>query len=486
MDSSLIPLMVVLPMASAVLLNMLHGRDRAVRYLTLAVGLVFLALPLAVSYGYHHFGGYVRDASFSRLAVGIIYGFQAHQRLLAFTLVLVAYLAAVSYLGSAGKLSGVYLGFLMLGLGTCTAVVLTDDIFNLYVFLEITLISQTALVIASGTEEAYKAAVKYLIVANVCGNMLLLGIALLLSAVGSLNVTDIQGYIAAAGGAFLRSPVLLTACALMLVSFSYVSGLFPFHNIKAEMYARAMPHAAAVMQTQTKFILLGLGIILLRLFPNVGGFRPLMLYTSMAAMVFGVIMALKQDNYQHMLSYHAISQAGYVAAGISIGTTAAVMGAIFHAVNNALYKSALLIGSECVKHQAKTTDFKGLGGLIQPLPALAALVLVSKLAISGVPPFNGFQSKLLLMTAAFNAGLPEVTVVMILVSVLTFISMMKAFHLVFMRPPQAEAVLAETALPRTYLMALAILAGLCLLLGLCPQIVLVYAREIALQVGVAQ
>lgn len=472
--SSLIPLMVVGPMTAAVLLNVLHGKDRMLRLLAVFVGLLFIALPLLTIYGEHYFGGYVRDDAFGRMAVGIVYAFGGNQRLLVFALAFVAYLMTVSYLGASDRLSGAYLSFMFLSLGTSSAILLTDDIFNLYVFLEITLISQTALVIATGTEKAWKAALKYLIIANVCGNCLLFGIAMLLALSGTLNMTDIQAYVAAQGEAILKNPAYLVACALITIAAAYATGLFPFHNIKAEMYASAKGHAAGLMQTQTKFILVALGIVLWRFFPAVPGLKYVLLYLAMGAMVFGVIMALKQDNYQNMLSYHAISQAGYVAAGVSIGTPAALAAGIFHAVNNAIYKTALFIGCECVEHRTKTTDFKGLGGLVHSVPAVAALVLVAKLSISGVPPFNGFQSKLRLMTSAFDAGLPEVTLVMILVSVLTFISMMKAFHLVYMRPGRDD--LQTDPVPKTYVATLMVLVMLCVLLGFYPQVALDYIQ----------
>jgi energy-converting hydrogenase B subunit F len=192
-------------------------------------------------------------------------------------------------------------------------------------------------------------------------------------------------------------------------------------------------------------------------------------------------MALKQENYHRMLSYHAISQAGYVAAGLGIGTPTAIAAGIFHAINHVLYKSALFLGCECVGRGRKSTDFKGLGGLIGPLPAVAVLVLGAKFAISGIPPFNGFQSKLMLMGGAFDAGMPEVTAVMILVSVLTFISMMKAFHLVFLRPADVPDDAAN--IPKTYVIALIILVGLCLVLGLFPDLALNLIKPVAENVG---
>lgn len=481
MNSVLIPLMVALPLAAAVALNLLHGRDRLVKIFAVFAALVFLALPLLTSYGLHYFGGHEQTLIGSDLAAAIVYSFGAHQRLIGFILALIAALVVMSYVGAFEKVSGTYLGFMMLGVGATTAVLMADDFFNFYVFLEIALISQTALAIASGTERAYKAAVKYLIVANVAGNCLLLGVALMLSLTGSLNIGDMQAAVNA--GSLMSNPVFLAAAGLALFAWSYAGGVFPFHNIKSELYAAARPHASGLMQTQTKFIMIALGLILLKLFNDVGIMRPIMLYMSMGAMVFGVIMALKQDNYHRMLSYHAISQAGYVASGISIGTPVAVLAGVFHAVNHVLYKTALFIGCECVEKNGNS-DFKNLGGAIHTLPAVGLLVLGAKFAISGIPPFNGFQSKLMLMTSALDAGMPEITAVMILVSVLTFISMMKAFHLAFLRPRDDNEKPASNV-PKTYLLALVILVGLCLVLGVYPQLATQYIEPIAREVGFA-
>jgi energy-converting hydrogenase B subunit F len=482
MAGELIPLMVVLPLAAAILLNLFQGRDTLLKYFILAAGLVLLSLPLLTPYGFHTFGGHTRDSTSNELAAGIIYSYQAHHRIIIFILLLIAYLVAASYVGAFRRLSGPYLGFMVLGVAACTAVLLADDFFNLYVFLEVALISQTAMAIINRTEKAYRSSIKYLIAANVSANCLLLGIAMLFSITGSLNITDMQAILSKQGPGLLGNPVFLMACALAIFAWSNAGGLFPFHNIKSELYASARPHASGLMQTMTKFIIVALGIIFLRLFTGVGVLRPIMLYMSLGAMVLGVIMALKQDNYQRMLSYHAISQAGYVASGLSIGSPVAIVGGIFHAVNHVLYKTALFLGCECIERRSKTTDFKNLGGMIHALPFVGVLVLGAKFAISGIPPFNGFQSKLMLMTAALEAGLPEVTLIMIIVSLLTFVSMMKAFYYIYLRPSEGVGG-KEGKTPTGYNIALIILVGLCLLLGLFPSLATNYIEDIAYQIG---
>jgi energy-converting hydrogenase B subunit F len=482
MNSEIMPLMVVLPLAAAVLLNLIHGRDRMLRYFILAAGLAFLSLPLLTPYGLHAFGGHTRESHPGESAVGIIHSYQAHHRIIISTLLLITYLVVASYVGVFRRLSGPYLGFMMLGVAACIAVLLADDLFNLYVFLEVALISQTAMAIANRTERAYRSSLKYLIVANVSGNCLLLGIAMLFSITGSLNISDMQATLSGHGTALLHNPLFLVAAALTVFAWSNAGGLFPFHNIKSELYASARPHASGLMQTVTKFIIVAVGIASLRLFAWVGVVRPIMLYMSLGAMVLGVIMALKQDDYQRMLSYHAISQAGYVASGLSIGSPMAIVGGVFHAVNHVLYKTALFLGCECIQHRSKTTDFKSLGGMMQSMPFIGLLVLGAKFAISGIPPFNGFQSKLMLMTAALNAGLPEVTLIMLLVSLLTFVSMMKAFYCVFLRPRGSVGGGGEQT-PPAYVIALVVLVGLCVLLGLFPQVATSYIEPIAYQIG---
>ncbi len=482
MNSELIPLMVVIPLLAAVTANLLHGKDSILKAFVLSIALLLLCLPLVTTYGEHVFGGHHRDIYGSDIATGIEYTFSQHQQILTFVLALIGILVICVYVSSNDRLSGPYLGFFMIGMAATSAVMFADDLFNFYVFMEIAIISQTALAIATGTVRAAKTAVKYLIVGNICGNFLLFGIAMLLSATGSVNITDIARQIAL-GQVMSTEPLLVISAGFIVFAWMYAGGVFPFHNIKSELYASAMPHASAIMQTQTKFILVSLGIIILRIFAGVWGVRHMMLAASCGAMIFGVIMALKQDNYHKMLSYHAISQGGYVAAGLSIGTPFAIMAGIFHAINHVLYKSALFLGCEALERHRGTSDFSKLGGAIHTMPVIGGLVLCAKFAISGIPPFNGFQSKLMLMIAAFNEGMPEVSIIMLLVSVLTFISMMKAFHMAYLRPAQEGTVKVPAQSLGTYKMALMILVGLCIILGVFPDIAKDYLNYVSVLAG---
>jgi energy-converting hydrogenase B subunit F len=462
MSDYLIPLMVVSPIVFGILLNFLHGGR--VRFAAVAFGVALMLTVLLASYGQHHFGGYGR---IDGLAGGIIYSYSGHHLPVFFMLSLIGLSSILAYLGFYRRESGVYLGFIFLSLAGAFAVLLSDDFFNLYIFFEVVIISQVAMAVAGGGVSSYKSALKYLLAGNFCGNCMLLAVALLLSIAGSVNIADIQDAVAPLHGG---SGLFLLACALSVYAWSYAGGLYPFQNIKSALYASAGPHASALMQAQTKMVLVAVALVLLRIYSAVAGLKELMMGVGALAMVLGVVMALRQDDYQRMLSFHAVSQAGYVAIGLGIGSAVTVAFGIFHAINNMVYKSALFYGCEVMKHKGGGTGFSGLGGFMRGMPFFGLLMLSFKLAISGVPPFNGFQSKLGLMMGALEAGWWEIMVLMLLASVLTFISMMKSFHLIFLRPFEGEV--AGGGVPQAVWAVLIALFIMQVVLGLFPEIVL--------------
>ena len=184
-----------------------------------------------------------------------------------------------------------------------------------------------------------------------------------------------------------------------------------------------------------------------------------------------------------MLAYHAISQGGYVATGLALGTPLGIVAGIFHAINHVIYKSALFLGAYIVSCK-RGSNLHKLGGLLPLMPSIAFMVLCAKLAISGIPPFNGFQSKWMLAQAAMQVNMPEVAIIMIIVSIGTFVSMMKAFYLIYLKPVD-EKTLEEyqnREVPKLAVFSLFVLTALCIIIGIYPDIVVnqiaPYANEI--------
>ncbi|ADG13306.1 hypothetical protein Metin_0637 [Methanocaldococcus infernus ME] len=465
---NLLPLIVIFPLIMAIIFNLIHGKDRAIKYLTFIVALSLLILPFLGSYGYYYFGGHGYIESYIS---GIAYYYNDFKKIIILVLSLIASLVLITGMGEKIK-NNMFVVFSLMGFASVSAIVLTDDLFNLYVFFEILAMVQVGLVFLSGTEESYKAGLRYLIIGTVAGSLMLLGIGLLLAVTGTLNITDMKK-------AIINSPIVYTALFLIIVGYAYGSGLPPFHNIKADLYGRSKAFISALLQTFSKFTLVGIILIILKLFSSLSIFptaKGILLALGVLGMVFGVVMALTQSDYKRLLAYHAISQGGYVATGLALGTPLGIVAGVFHAINHVIYKSALFIGAYIVNRCGGSNNLYKLGGLITAIPFVALLILFAKLAISGVPPFNGFQSKLLLAEAAMEANLPEIAIIMIFVSIGTFVSMMKAFYLIFLKPGKE---VENVEVPKLALISLFILVSLCILLGLYPELVTNYLWKYA-------
>lgn len=478
---NLLPLIVVFPLIMAIIFNFLY-RSKITKALTLLMALSLLVLPFLAGYGTYYFANHGMTEGMGGLISGISYIYNPAKQIMVFVLMLMGSLVLITGMGEK-KINGLFTSLILMGLASVSAVVLSDDLFNIYVFYEIAAIVQTGLVIASGTENAYKAGFRYMLIGTMAGSLLLLGIAFLLSATGTLNISDMHNYLANNPA----TPTIYGGLMMLVIGLCYGSGIPPFHTVKADIYARAKPFVSSMLQTYSKFVLVALMLVILKLFGGLSYFNiahGVLIALSIFAMVFGVVMALLQSDYRKLLSYHAISQVGYVASGLALGTPLGIVAGIFHAINNALYKSALFLGAHIVS-QKKSSNLAKLGGLLPIMPTVAFMILCAKLAISGVPPFNGFQSKLLLAEAAMNVNMPELAIIMIIVSIGTFVSMMKAFYLIFLKPCSEEQIeeYKNIKVSKYSVFSLAVLTILCILLGIYPDIVINQITPFANDIG---
>ncbi len=465
-----LPLLVVVPLIAAAFANLLHKRYGALRVIGLALILLLPAMMLfAPASTEHHYGAHTVEQApdGTDYTLGIEYQMTPIHRFLILLLFTITSLVLFASLSEFQNPSGAFLYLLFMSVGATAAVLLVNDVFNLYVFVEIAAIAQAGLVIAYGSAASFKTALKYLLMGSIAGNLLLVGIAMLLLLGGSLNVGDY---------ASLLTPDLLgtkpgkLALALFLFALTYVSGLVPYHTIKAHLYAKTIPHAGALIQSEGKLLFAGLAILTLRIFGPVDGFRHVLLAFGFLAMVLGALMALTRDNYLEVLGYTSVSQVGYIATGFGLATAGGIQAALFHTVNDILYMSALFIGAGYLYYKVKTLDMAELGGLLPAMPAFGTATLAGILAVSAIPPFNGFQSELLLIKEAIAAGYMELGILMVLVGIATFVALSRAFYLIFLGVPTTKTVAKDT--PAGTLFAFLFLLACCLLIGLYPQFIL--------------
>jgi multicomponent Na+:H+ antiporter subunit D len=213
-----------------------------------------------------------------------------------------------------------------------------------------------------------------------------------------------------------------------------------------------------------------LGIYLIaRIFYNVLGAGPAVMNVlcllGVISMSAGVILALYQWDFKRLLAYHSISQIGYIILGLGLGTPLGILGALFHLLNHSAFKPLLFLGAGSVENAAGTRKLKELGGLSQKMPVTSATSMIASLSISGVPPLNGFWSKLIIVIACVQAGKYWFAAFAVGASILTLASFLKVQRYVFSGFLKDKFLNVKEAGARM-LIPMVVLSACCILLGL--------------------
>jgi len=492
MTTDLLPLFVAIPLGAAFILPLM-GRARARWYLdALAVVVAACLFALAVgallgaTEGTVWIGGW--DAAGGR-PIGINMYADGLTRLMLVTINLVS-LAAVLYSMQymrrfTGK--GLYYSLFFLMLAGMNGVVLTGDLFNLYVFLEVAAIASYALVAFGCESEELEASFKYLVLGVLGSTLILFGIAMCYNQTGTLNMAQLADFVAAHG----VNPVLMLAAAFFFAGFGLKAAMVPFHAWLPD----AHPSAPAPISAMLSGVLIkALGVYALcRVFFNVlglanGTFPIVLMALGALSMVIGVLLAVGQWDFKRLLAYHSISQMGYVVLAVGLAGRLAVQaaarqdsalravaalalfGGLFHLFNHAAFKSLLFLCAGAVEYATGTRELKKLGGLSEKMPVTSACCRIAALSISGVPPFSGFWSKLIIILALAKAGYYWLAGMTVLVSFLTLLSFVKVQRYVLQGALKSENA-GVREVPASMCTAMIVLAIVCFTAGVaCPVI----------------
>ncbi len=294
--------------------------------------------------------------------------------------------------------NGQFYCYMLITLAATNGAVLADNLFVLLVFWESLLLTLFGMIFIGGTS-AYKTATKALIIVGASDLCLMFGIGLTAHLAGTSVISDIKLPMDFLGGA---------AFVFLVIGAASKAGSMPFHSwIPDSAGAAALPFMAFLPAALEKL----LGIYLLaRITLDMFDFRAgstlsiLLMTLGAVTILLAVLMALIQKEYKRLLSYHAISQVGYMMLGIGTAVPAGIVGGLFHMINHAMYKSCLFLTAGSVERQAGSTDLSKLGGLGARMPVTFACFIITAASISGVPPFNGFFSKELIYDAALEGG----------------------------------------------------------------------------------
>ncbi|MDR2460040.1 MAG: Na(+)/H(+) antiporter subunit D [Deltaproteobacteria bacterium] len=334
--------------------------------------------------------------------------------------------------------------------------VFAGDYLTLFVFWELMSIGSTFLVMLNRTRESVLASFRYFLYHTVGGLLLLGGLLLRYKATGTFDF----------------GPIANAAAQnydwLILAGFCVNAAVVPLHAWLPDAYPRGTVTGSVFMcayTTKTAVYVLARGF---------QGWEILAIAGTIMA-VYGVLYASMENNARRILSYHIVSQVGYMVAGIGVGTAMTVNGASAHAYAHILYKGLLFMGAGAVLYSAGTQKLDELGGLAARLPWVMVCYMVAALSISGVPIFNGFVSKTMTISGAFEAHQIFVGVGLELAAVGTFISVgIKLPYFAFWGGKPTDFKRELKPIPTNMYFGMGLLAILCIAQGLFPQILYHY------------
>jgi NADH-quinone oxidoreductase subunit L len=350
----------------------------------------------------------------------------------------------------------------LLTVAMASGAALANNLVLFLVFAEGLLLTQFAM-ISAGRNKPYATAIKAFVIVGISDLAMMLGVMLTGRLAGTLNMSAIRLPLDGLGGA---------AFLLLMVGAIGKAGAMPFHSwIPDAALDAPLPFMAILPASIDKLLgIYFLARISLDLFELAPGswVSTVLMIVGAVTILFAVMMALVQKDYKRLLSYHAISQVGYMVLGIGTAVPAGIVGGLFHMVNHAMYKSCLFLTGGAVERQAGTTDLDKLGGLARRMPVTAVTFIVAAASISGVPPFNGFFSKELVYDGALERSWIFYAAAL-LGSVLTAASFLKLGHAAFFGKPSEQTRQVKEA-PWPMLVPMIVLAGLCILFGVANQL----------------
>ncbi|HEX6927068.1 MAG TPA: proton-conducting transporter membrane subunit [Longimicrobiaceae bacterium] len=309
---------------------------------------------------------------------------------------------------------------------------LTGDVFNLYVWFEVTLIASFVLMALHRTREQLHAAYVYVTLNLIASALLLTAIGLLYGQAGTLNLADISRVWPERSLPLLDNGLSM----LFLTAFGIKAGLFPlFFWLPASYHAPPAPIGALFAGLLTKVGVYAMIRLFSLLFREPGAVVfPVLLFLSIVTMLVGMVGALAQRDLRRVLSFNLVGHIGFTTVGLALWTPPALGASIFYLLHHMLVITTLFLVSGLFLRQRRTTDFASLGGLYRSHPRVALLVLIPVFSLAGVPPLSGFLGKLAIVAAALDSGSVVLAAVALLVSLLTLLSMARVWQHVSWKP----------------------------------------------------
>jgi len=433
--STLVPLPIVLPLLGAavsILVGRFRPAQRLISLVTLtAVAVISVILVVEIESGA---GIVVAQAGGWPAPIGISLVVDRLSAVMLVTSSLMLLAVAVYSIGHGGierTQVGFHPVYLVLASGVAASL-LTGDLFNLFVSFEMMLVASYVLITMGGQPERIRSGMTYVVISLVASTFFVVVLALLYASTGTINMADLAERIPQ-----LPTGVQTMFALALLAVFGIKAGLFPLFSWLPDSYpAAAAPVTAIFAGLLTKVGVYAIIRTQILLFG--ADARPAMLLLVVAAltMAVGVFGAIAQNDVKRILSFHIVSQIGYMIFGLALFTVAGVAAAIFYTFNNIILKTTLLMTSGLMEYRGGSTRLVRLGGLVRTAPVLGLMFALPALSLAGLPPFGGFVAKFSIFDAGVGSGQWIVVAVAVVVSLMTMYSMNKIWAGVFWGEPE--------------------------------------------------
>ncbi|HWL43115.1 MAG TPA: Na+/H+ antiporter subunit D [Ilumatobacter sp.] len=467
--TALLSLPIVLPIlgaAGSILAGRVKYAQRAISITVLSVNVVLAGLLLVrvddVGVASVQAGGWAAPMGITLVADR----FSALMLFVATVMLLAVLIYAIGQPGAERHHVGFQSVYLVLAAGV-SASFLTGDLFNLFVAFEMMLTASYVLMTLGGTPAQVRSGMTYVVISLIASALFVTALALVYAATGTVNLADLSGKMAD-----LPEGVRTAFSVLLLVVFGIKAALFPLFFWLPDAYPTAPgPVTAVFAGLLTKVGVYAIIRTQTLLFPPESQAGTLILIVAALTMTVGVLGAIAQNDVKRILSFHIISQIGYMMMGLGLFTVAGLAGAVFYIVHHIVVKTAMFLVGGLIEHIAGSGRLSRVGGLVRSAPAVALLYLVPALSLAGVPPLSGFVSKLSLVRAGAAADAYWIVGVSAAVSVLTLYSMMKIWNGVFWSPAEEPPegvphVVGRIGGPLLMIVPTAVLAAAAVALGL--------------------
>jgi|AntRauTorcE11898_2_1112593.scaffolds.fasta_scaffold00526_7 multicomponent Na+:H+ antiporter subunit D len=322
---------------------------------------------------------------------------------------------------------------------------LTGDLFNMYVWFEVMLISSFILLSIDGTKKALEGTFKYVTINLISSAFFLLGVGFLYGLTGTLNMADLAVRVTE-----IENQALVTLVAMFfLVSFGIKAAVFPlFFWLPASYHTPPISIAAIFAGMLTKVGVYSLIRVFTLIFiQDVGFTHTILLWIAGLTMFVGVIGAASQYDMRRILSFHIISQIGYMILGLALYTPLALAGGIFYIMHHIIVKGNLFLVAGLANRVKGSFEIRNIGELVNSYPFLGVLFLIPALSLAGIPPLSGFWAKFFVIKAGLEVQEYFVVFVALLVGLLTLFSMMKIWNEAFWKKDPGKAENTDQVIP---------------------------------------